>query len=124
MSDVFELQDRITENVVGAIEPKIQLAEIERLKQKPAANLDAYDLLLRAQQLEYEFTEESVLSALRCAQEALVIDPFYAPAMAMESDAFKAGREKLKKIRRRVCGLRNKRCNLPAMMPTSYGWSR
>ena len=83
MSDVFELQDRITENVVGAIEPKIQLAEIERLKHKPAANLDAYDLLLRAQQFEYEFTEASVLSALRCAQEALVIDPFYAPAMAM-----------------------------------------
>jgi TolB-like protein/tetratricopeptide (TPR) repeat protein len=83
LSDVFELQDRITESVVATIEPKIQLAEIERLKNKPAANLDAYDLLLRAQQLEYEFTEESVLSALRCAQEALVIDPSYAPAMAM-----------------------------------------
>jgi TolB-like protein len=83
LSDVFELQDRITESVVATIEPKIQLAEIERLKLKPAANLDAYDLLLRALQFEYEFTEESVLSALRCAQEALVIDPSYAPAMAM-----------------------------------------
>ncbi len=83
LSDVFELQDRITESVVATIEPKIQLAEIERLKHKSAANLDAYDLLLRAQQLEYEFTEESRLSALRCAQEALVIDPSYAPAMAM-----------------------------------------
>ena len=83
LSDVFELQDRITESVVATIEPKIQMAEIERLKHKPAANLDAYDLLLRAQQLEYEFTEESVLAALHCAQEALVIDPSYAPAMAM-----------------------------------------
>ena len=83
LSDVFELQDRITESIVANIEPKIQLAEIERLKHKPAANLDAYDLLLRALQLEYEYTEESVLSALRCAQEALVIDPSYAPAMAM-----------------------------------------
>jgi TolB-like protein len=51
MSDVFALQDRFTESVVAAIEPKLQIAEIERLKQKPAANLDAYDLLLRAQQL-------------------------------------------------------------------------
>ena len=52
MSDVFDLQDRFTESVVAAIEPKLQIAEIERLKQKPAASLDAYDLLLRAQQLE------------------------------------------------------------------------
>ena len=56
MSDVFDLQDRITESVVAAIEPNLQRAEIERLKQKPTANLGAYDLLLRAQQLEYEFT--------------------------------------------------------------------
>jgi TolB-like protein/Flp pilus assembly protein TadD len=83
MSDVFELQDRFTENVVAAIEPKLQIAEIERLKQKPAANLDAYDLLLRAQQLEYEFSEESLASALGCLKRALAIDPNYAPAMAL-----------------------------------------
>ena len=39
MSDVFELQDRITGNVVAAIEPSVQLAEIERIRQKPSANL-------------------------------------------------------------------------------------
>ncbi len=32
---------------------------------KPATNLDAYDLFLRAQQLEYEFTAESLAAALR-----------------------------------------------------------
>ena len=48
IQDVFALQDRITENVTAAIEPKLQAAEIERMKQKPASNLDAYDLLLRA----------------------------------------------------------------------------
>src|SRR5262249_2872336 len=35
MSDVFDLQDLFTASVVAAIEPKIQLAEIERLKHKP-----------------------------------------------------------------------------------------
>ena len=58
-NDVFELQDRIAESVVAVIEPNVQLAEIERMKRKPVANLDAYDLLLRAQQFEYEFTQES-----------------------------------------------------------------
>ena len=91
MSDVFELQDRFTENVVAAIEPKLQIAEIERLKQKPAASLDAYDLLLRAQQLEYEFTEESLASALGCLKQALAIDPNYAPAMALAAFCYAGG---------------------------------
>ena len=82
-SDVFALQDRITESVVGAIEPNLQRAEIERLKQKPAANLDAYDLLLRAHQLVYEFTPDSLTAALEYLKRSLAIDPHYAPAMAM-----------------------------------------
>src|SRR5262249_15918544 len=69
--------------VVAAVEPKLQLAEIERLKHRSAANLDAYDLLLRAQALEYEFTQDSLEAALRCLRDALIIDPSYAPAMAL-----------------------------------------
>ena len=83
LSDVFGLQDRITESVVGAIEPKLQLAEIGRLKQKPAADLNAYDLLLRAQQLQHEYTEEASAAAINCLEKALAIDPNYAPAMAL-----------------------------------------
>lgn len=83
IGDVFKFQDRIAQSVVAAIEPNVQLAEIERMKHKPVANLDAYDLLLRAQQLEYEFTQESFNAALRCLEQALVIDPNYAQAMAL-----------------------------------------
>ena len=83
MQDVFALQDRITESVTAAIEPKLQAAEIERMKQKPASNLDAYDLLLRAQQFESEFTEKSLADAIQCIEKALAIDPSYAPAMAL-----------------------------------------
>ena len=91
MSDVFELQDRLTESVVAAIEPELQTAEIQRLKRKPAANLDAYDLLLRAQQLEYECTEESLTAALGCLKDALAIDPAYAPAMALAAYCYAGG---------------------------------
>jgi len=82
-SDVFELQDRITEKVVAAIQPKLQFAEIERLKYKRVADLNAYDHLLRAQQLEHEFTEESLDKALDHLRLALAIEPAYAPAMAL-----------------------------------------
>src|SRR5262245_58331695 len=49
LEDVFELQDRVTAGVVGIIAPRVHLAEIERERGKPAGNLKAYDLLLRAQ---------------------------------------------------------------------------
>jgi TolB-like protein len=85
MSNVFELQDRITESVVAAIEPKLQFAEFARLKQKPVSSLDAYDLYLRALQLEYQCTEESLDEAIRCLERAALLDPTFAPAMALAS---------------------------------------
>jgi adenylate cyclase len=48
LEDVFDLQDKITANVVGAIEPTMRKAEIERARRKSVENLDAYDLYLRA----------------------------------------------------------------------------
>jgi hypothetical protein len=48
LEDIFDLQDRITESVVGAIEPSIRAAEIARARAKPTERLDAYDLYLRA----------------------------------------------------------------------------
>jgi TolB-like protein/Flp pilus assembly protein TadD len=82
-SDVFDLQDRFTQSVVAAIEPRLQFAEIERIQCKRIENLDAYDLLLRAQKLEYEFNEEGLDGALRCLNTALSIDSDYAPAMSL-----------------------------------------
>jgi len=82
-NDVFDLQDQFTASVVAAIEPKLQLAEIERTKHKPTTNLDAYDLFLRAQQLADEFAGESMAAALRHLEQALAIDPCYAAAMAL-----------------------------------------
>jgi len=61
----------------------LQLAEIERMKRKPPANLDSYDLLLRAQELEYAFTDASLAEALLCVKDALALDASYAPAMGL-----------------------------------------
>jgi TolB-like protein/tetratricopeptide (TPR) repeat protein len=83
LSDVFDLQDRITESVVAVIEPTVQFAEVERQKSSKPSQLDAYDLLLRAYGLEHAFTAESTAAALTCLDRALAIDPTYAPALAM-----------------------------------------
>ena len=48
LEDVFDLQDKITETIVGIIEPNLRRAEIERARRKRPDNLGAYDLYLQA----------------------------------------------------------------------------
>lgn len=48
VSEVFDLQDDITERVVGVIEPSLRRHEIERSRRKRPDSLDAYDYYLRA----------------------------------------------------------------------------
>jgi adenylate cyclase len=47
LEDIFELQDSVTTNVVGAIAAKVGQAEMERVRRKPLENLDAHDFFLR-----------------------------------------------------------------------------
>jgi len=83
LDDVFELQEEVAIGVVGAIEPKVRQSEMERVARKPTDSLDAYDLYLRALALRDKHTDDSVNEAIALAKQALVVDPFYAPAGAL-----------------------------------------
>ena len=76
------MQDRITETVVAAIEPSLQVAEIRRSSFKPTDNLDAYDLYLKALSEHYAQTRESLDAALWLLDKAITLDPDYAFAKA------------------------------------------
>jgi tetratricopeptide (TPR) repeat protein len=83
LDDIFELQDQVASNVVGAIEPRLRQSEIERATHKPTESLAAYDLYLRALAESHKFTAEGMLQAVALLQRALAIDPSYAPAAAL-----------------------------------------
>jgi len=82
LEDVFDLQDKITASVVGAIEPTLRKVEIERARRKPVENLDAYDLYLRALPHVYAFTPDENRTGFELLQKAIGLDPNYAPALA------------------------------------------
>jgi TolB-like protein/class 3 adenylate cyclase/Tfp pilus assembly protein PilF len=82
LEDVFELQDKITEAIVGIIEPSVRRAEIERARRKRPENLDAYDLYLRALPHTQSAMPEDVTVAIGYLEEALKLDPDYAAAHA------------------------------------------
>jgi TolB-like protein len=83
LEDIFDLQDRITSSVVGAIVPKLEQAEIERSQRKPTENLDAYDYYLRGMASFYQLTKEANSEALRLFEKAIEIDPNFASAYGM-----------------------------------------
>jgi adenylate cyclase len=80
LEDIFALQDEITLSVVGAIEPSLRDAEIERVKRKRPDSLDAYDLVLRAIPHVYVAMPEEAAKALPLLEKALALEPSYAGA--------------------------------------------
>jgi TolB-like protein len=82
--DIFTLQDDITAQAVGAIEPNLVLAEVERARNKPTESLQAYDLCLRALPLVMQSASlADVEQALAWLQQAIDIDPGYAYAKSL-----------------------------------------
>jgi adenylate cyclase len=82
-ADRFDgLQDKITETVVGIVEPQIRKAEIGRSRRKRPENLDAYDLYLRALPHLYAMQPTDNSRALEFLTQAIELDPSFAPALA------------------------------------------
>jgi adenylate cyclase len=82
LEDVFDLQDKITDAVVGIIEPNLRRAEIERARRKRPESLDAYDLFLRALARFASLMPEDTNLAIGFLEEAVKLDPNYAIAHA------------------------------------------
>ena len=76
LTDIFALQDRMTESVVSAVAPKMFQIEIGLAARRPN-DLSAYDLCLRAVPHLNSRSLEGTAEALRLASRALEIDPGY-----------------------------------------------
>ena len=83
LDNIFDLQDQITDRVVGILEPNLTRSEIERSRRKHPENLDAYDLYLRALPHVTLLTTEGANSGARFLDDALALDPNYAAAHAL-----------------------------------------
>src|SRR5215211_887145 len=89
LEDVFDLQDRVTASVVGAIAPKLEFAEIERAKRKPTGSLTAYDFYLRGlANMHQDNTRESTDQALQMLSHAMEIDHDFASALGLAARCY------------------------------------
>jgi TolB-like protein/class 3 adenylate cyclase/Tfp pilus assembly protein PilF len=88
LEDIFSLQDQLTANVIAAIAPKLQQAEIERARRKPTENLDAYDYYLRGLAATHQWTKEANAEAVQHFYRAIELDPNYAAAYGMAARSY------------------------------------
>ncbi|MCP3397531.1 MULTISPECIES: adenylate/guanylate cyclase domain-containing protein [unclassified Bradyrhizobium] len=94
LEDIFALQDKVTSNVVAALEPRLVQAEIDRSERKPTECLDAVDLYYRALHAHRRVTRQGYEDALRLARQAISLDPNFAAAYALALDCY-IGQEEL-----------------------------
>jgi serine/threonine protein kinase/tetratricopeptide (TPR) repeat protein len=77
LGNIFALQDQMTMSVIGAVEPTLRKAEVERARRKRPENLDAYDLFLRALPLAATAMPRDAEKALGLLEQAILLEPDY-----------------------------------------------
>jgi len=80
MSDIFAVQDEVTQQIIRALAVTLTDAERGRLGRAPTGVLEAYDLVLRGHEERMRTTREGNAEARRLFVKALDLDPNYAAA--------------------------------------------
>jgi TolB-like protein len=83
LADIFDLQDEITNRVIGSVSPQILVAEAERVRRKPPQSLDAWDLVMQALPHMWRMRTEEHQRASELLQQAIGLDAGYAHAYAL-----------------------------------------
>ncbi len=83
VDEFFDLQDRITQQIAGALQPSIRLAEIERSRRRRPQDLGSYDYTMRAMPHVWALEKEESAKALELLEKALAIDSEYPLALAL-----------------------------------------
>ena len=91
LADVFALQDKITAQVVGAMVPKLDRAEMARATRKPVERLDAYDCFLRGMaSIQQWNSRASIEETLRLFYQAIDLDPQFSTPYGMATRCYGA----------------------------------
>jgi adenylate cyclase len=91
IEDIFDLQDEMTQTIVGAVEPELSAAERERASRKSPESLDAWESYQRGLWFVWKFDADSHHQALSFFKRATDLDPGFAPAYAYLGFAYYHG---------------------------------
>jgi adenylate cyclase len=87
LTDIFAVQDEVTQEIVSAMAVKLTGDEKIRLPQSATDNLDAYDYFLRGREQFWLFSKEGIAQAGIMLRQAIKLDPNFAPSYTFLSHA-------------------------------------
>src|SRR5215510_15386018 len=87
MTDIFAIQDSISEQVVNSLALKLSRDEQRRLKHRHSHKSEAFQLFVKAKYYWNQRNAEALRKALECAEQAISVDPTYAPAYVALADS-------------------------------------
>jgi adenylate cyclase len=83
LDDVFELQDRITQDIVAALEIRLTLGDDVRVWRKRSGSPLVYEHFLKGRALYVNFARHTHAQARSELEGALAINPTFAPALGL-----------------------------------------
>ncbi len=136
LTDIFAVQDELTQEIVAALKLKLTVGERDRLTQRRGVNVEAFELFLRGREQVWSATPTGNIAARGMLERAIAIDPGYAAAHALiafthvldyanawTSDpehSLRAGLE----LAQRVVGMDEEEPNGHLALAMAYMWSR
>jgi serine/threonine protein kinase/Tfp pilus assembly protein PilF len=88
LTDVFEVQSEVAQQITGALSLALSPEEKERVERQATADAEAYNLYLLGRFHVNKWSEASVLKSIECFEGAIAKDPEYAVAYAGLADAY------------------------------------
>ena len=85
LTDIFEVQDDVTQKIVSALTVQMTPDETARLAHKGTDNLEAYDYFLRAREHNARQTKDANAESVSLLRRAVELDPKFATAYALLS---------------------------------------
>jgi adenylate cyclase len=86
LTDIFAIQDEITQTIVDQLKVKLLPEEKTALKQTSTENVEAYTYYLRGRQFFHMRTKSSIMQGRLMFARAVELDPLYARAYAGMAD--------------------------------------
>ena len=88
LTDIFSIQDSISEQVVRSLALELNRDEQRQLKESYTLNMEAFQLFVKGRYFWNQRTAEALRKALEYAQQAIAVDPTYAPAYVGLADSY------------------------------------
>jgi adenylate cyclase len=85
VSDMFALQDEITERIVASLVPALTRVEIRRALRRPPRNLDAWDCIQRGVWHLLQYTRDDNIEAEAWARRAIELHPDSSGAFTIQA---------------------------------------